>query len=94
LKNAESCVSSTSIGFSCQSSLKFSKPKAEAEKIIANVKSGTHATETAPTSAPEKAAQPKAKASKKREDSPRTFAGKAIVEDPAILARYQSKRRS
>ncbi|EKF51494.1 translation initiation factor IF-2 [Lactococcus garvieae] len=93
LKNADLVSAAQALGLAVKAH-SSSVTEAEAEKIIANVKSGTHATETAPTSAPEKAAQPKAKASKKKEDSPRTFAGKAIVEDPAILARIKAKEEA
>ncbi len=93
LKNADLVSAAQALGLAVKAH-SSSVTEAEAEKIIANVKSGTHATATAPTSASEKAAQPKAKASKKKEDSPRTFAGKAIVEDPAILARIKAKEEA
>lgn len=91
LKNADLVSAAQELGLAVKAH-SSSVTDAEAEKIIARVKSGTTATEK--TAAPTKTAQPKAKTSKKKDEAPRTFAGKAVVEDPAILARIKAKEEA
>ena len=91
LKNADLVSAAQELGLAVKAH-SSSVTDAEAEKIIARVKSGTTATEK--TAAPAKDTQSKAKTSKKKDDAPRTFAGKAVVEDPAILARIKAKEEA
>ncbi|PCS01447.1 translation initiation factor IF-2 [Lactococcus fujiensis] len=62
----------------------------DAKKIIAKVKAGGVETTQAPTQTP----APKKKVKKESPAPARTFGGKAIVEDPAILARIKAKEEA
>lgn len=89
LKNAELVSAAQELGMAVKAH-SSSVTEAEAEKIIAHVKSGVMASENASLSVK----NADSKAGKKKEDAPRTFAGKAVVEDPAILARIKAKEEA
>lgn len=89
LKNAELVSAAQALGMAVKAH-SSSVTEAEAEKIIAHVKSGVMTTENASLSVK----NADSKAVKKKEDAPRTFAGKAVVEDPAILARIKAKEEA
>ena len=93
LKNADLVSAAQELGLAVKAH-SSSVTDAEAEKIIARVKSETSAPATEKTVAPAKTTEPKAKTSKKKDEAPRTFAGKAVVEDPAILARIKAKEEA
>ncbi|MEY8443598.1 translation initiation factor IF-2 [Lactococcus ileimucosae] len=89
LKNADLVSAAQALGMAVKAH-SSSVTEAEAEKIIAHVKSGVMTTENASLSVK----NADSKAVKKKEDAPRTFAGKAVVEDPAILARIKAKEEA
>lgn len=94
LSNTELVATAQSLGFEVKSHSR-SVTAEQAEKIIQGVKTGTD-TIVKPA---EKTVKAKTKtvpetAKSKQEDHPRTFAGKAVVEDPAILARIKEKEEA
>ncbi|PEF14973.1 translation initiation factor IF-2, partial [Bacillus cereus] len=91
LTNAELVSAAQTLGFEVKSH-SSSLTAEQAEKIIQSAKTGTDQTAKV-AEKPVKKSQPKAaeSAKKNKEDHPRTFAGKAVVEDPAILARIKAK---
>lgn len=94
LSNTELVATAQSLGFEVKSH-SSSVTAEQAEKIIQGVKTGTD-TIVKPA---EKTVKAKTKtvpetAKSKQEDHPRTFAGKAVVEDPAILAIIKEKEEA
>ena len=94
LTNAELVSAAQTLGFEVKSH-SSSVTAEQAEKIIQSAKTGTDQTAKV-AEKPVKKSQPKAaeSAKKNKEDHPRTFAGKAVVEDPAILARIKAKEEA
>lgn len=94
LTNAELVSAAQTLGFEVKSH-SSSVTAEQAEKIIQSAKTGTDQTAKV-AEKPVKKSQPKAaeSAKKNKEDHPRTFAGKAVVEDPAILSRIKAKEEA
>lgn len=94
LSNAELVATAQALGFEVKAH-SSSVTTEQAEQIVARAKAGGAApTTTDKAVSADKAKKGTAKADKKSSDSPRTFAGKAIVEDPAILARIKAKEEA
>lgn len=92
LTNAELVNAAKHLGFDVKSH-SSSVTEDQAAKIIESVKTGVKPAAKStdkPVSTPKKAVS----TNKKKTDGPRTFAGKAIVEDPAILARIKAKEEA
>ena len=93
LSNAELVATAQALGFEVKAH-SSSVTTEQAEQIVARAKAGGAAPATDKAVSADKAKKGTAKADKKSSDSPRTFAGKAIVVDPAILARIKAKEEA